>query len=74
MMSDERDQQSEVDVWLVLLRKLQRPSQSPSTIAGAKEVSKRIQTMINKGAAKEIHLQIREQLEERLDQLRRAAK
>ena len=47
------------------LRKVQKPSPDGASIAQAKEVSKRIQAMINKGVAMEAHLQIRVQLEDR---------
>ena len=73
-MADEHDQRTELDDWLVVLRKVQRASPDAPSIAKAKDVSKRIQAMINKGIARAAHLQIREQLEERLDQLRRPAK
>ena len=68
--SDPQDQRSELDDWLVVLRKVQKPSPDGSCIAQAQDVSKRIQAMINKGVAMEAHLQIREQLEDRLAELR----
>ena len=69
-MSDEHDQRTELDDWLVVLRKVQRTSPDESSIAKAKEVSKRIQAMIKKGVAMEAHTQIREQIEDRLAELR----
>ena len=68
-MSDEQDQRNELDDWLVVLRKVQRASPDASSIAKAKEVSKRIQAMIKKGVAMEAHLQIRAKLEDRLAEL-----
>ena len=69
-MSDEQDQRTELDDWLVVLRKVQRASPDDSSVAKAVEVSKRIQAMINKGVAREAHRQIRAQLEDRLAELR----
>ena len=63
------DQRTELDDWLVVLRKVQKTSPDGSSIAKAEEVSKRIQAM--KGVAMEPHLLIREQIEKRLGQLRR---
>ena len=65
------DQRTELDDWLVVLRKVQKTSPDGSGIAKAQDVSKRIQAMIKKGVAMEPHLQIREQLEKRLGELRR---
>ena len=68
-MPDGQDQRTELDDWLVVLRKVQKTSPDESSIAKAKEVSKRIQSMIDKGVAMEAHRQIRDQLEECLSEL-----
>ena len=66
------DQRTELDDWLVVLRKAQKASPDGSSIAKAQDISKRIQAMIKKGLAMKLHLQIREQIEKRLGELRRS--
>jgi hypothetical protein len=69
-MADEPDQRTEVDDFLVILRKVQKPAPDREAIASAGAASKRIRQMIRKGVAMTAHHRLREQLEERLAQLR----
>ena len=69
-MADEPDQRTELDDFLVILRKVQKPAPDRDAIEGAAAASKRIQQMIRKGIATTAHHRLREQLEERLARLR----
>jgi hypothetical protein len=69
-MSDESDQRTELDDLLVVIRKLQRQAPDPGSIKRAEDASRHISGMVREGKASEAHLRIREQLEERLEQLR----
>jgi hypothetical protein len=69
LMPDEPDQRSELDNFLVVLRKVQRQAPDPATIKSAVAACKQISAMIRKGTAGEAHLRIREQLEERLAEI-----
>jgi hypothetical protein len=69
-MANEPDQRTELDDLLVVLRKVQRPEPDPDSIERAEAASKHIRDMIRKGVAFTAHHRIREQIEERLAQLR----
>jgi hypothetical protein len=69
-MADEPDQRTELDDFLVILRKVQRPAPDREAVEKAEATSKHIQQMIRKGLASSAHHRVREQLEERLAQLR----
>ena len=65
-MSDDQNQRSEFDDFLVVLRRLQKATPAPASIEAAETASMDIQAMIHKGVAMPAHLRIRAQLEERL--------
>ena len=69
-MADEPDRRTELDDFLVILRKVQKPAPDRESIESAEATSKHIQQMIRKGLASAAHHRVREQLEERLAQLR----
>jgi hypothetical protein len=73
-LSDDQNQRSEFDDFLVVLRRLQKATPAPASIEAAETASMDIQAMIHKGVAMPAHLRIRAQLEERLAQLRRCSK
>lgn len=73
-MSDEPDQRTELDDFLVVLRKLQRPTPDAETVTRAEAGSEQIRTMIRNGSAADPHRRIGAQIDERLAQLRTATK
>ena len=69
-MTNEPDQRTELDDFLVVLRKVQKTAPDRVAIESAEATSKHLQQMIRKGIAGSAHQRLRDQLEERLAQLR----
>jgi hypothetical protein len=68
-MADEPDQSNEIDDFLVVLRKIQKPDPAPDVVKSAQHVVKRIKAVRKAGVAAEAHLRILTQIEARLAEI-----